>query len=452
MRIYKRNQDTQEVEKCELGEVMSFLKNTTEIECDTETWGFDPHTVDILCIQFGNTANQYLIEWFDSLIPQLIPFFSDTNKTFLFQNAKFDLQFLYKKGIVVHAKIYDTLLAEINITNGLQFGGRGLDDLVKKYIGKEMSKEVRDIIVRVGLTEAVVDYGLDDVKYLSIIKEKQVQIAQGLELTKTVEMDNNFVKVLAYTEYCGIGFDTEKWLKKCEQEEHDWISKENELSQLVVDHPDLKMYTQYGGLFDPEGTIVCTVNWRSPKQVQELFKKIGVEVEIEDDGVIKESVGKMILQRNKTVPIVKAYSEYITLNKRITSFGKNYLEYVNSNTGRIHTTFQQILNTGRMSSGNNRQKKPNLQQVPSDEVHRDCFVAEKGYKLICADYTGQEAVIFANKCMDKNLLAFYDGNLGDMHSYVAKLCFPSELEGLDLKEIKKQRPDLRQKAKAAGLI
>lgn len=37
-----------------------------------------------------------------------------------------------------------------------------------------MSKEVKDTIVRVGLTEAVIDYGLDDVKYLSIIKEQQM--------------------------------------------------------------------------------------------------------------------------------------------------------------------------------------------------------------------------------------------------------------------------------------
>lgn len=48
--------------------------------------------------------------------------------------------------------------------------------------------------------------------------------------------------------------------------------------------------------------------------------------------------------------------------------------------------------------------------------------------------------------MDKNLLAFYDKNLGDMHSYVLALCFPSELSGMTLDEIKKKRPDLRQKA------
>ena len=451
MRVFKRNQINQSVETTSLEEVMDFIKKTVEIECDTETWGFDPHSKDILCIQFGNKNNQYLIEWDDVLVEHIKPIMEDSNKLFLFQNAKFDLQFLYKKGIIV-SKIYDTYLAEIIITNGATFSGRGLDDLVLKYAKKAMSKEVRDTIVRVGLTEAVIDYGLDDVKYLSIIKEQQMVKIKEYNLENTLKLDNEFVKVLAYTEFCGIGFDKEKWLEKCDNEEKEWLKKEKELSELVIADDRLKKYVQYGSLFDPPGTLVCTVNWRSPQQVQEVFKKIGIDVTIEGDGEVKDSVGKIVLQKNKEIPLVKTYSEYITINKRITSFGKDYLKNVNDNTNRIHTVYQQILNTGRMSSGNKKQNKPNLQQVPSDHVHRDCFIAAPGTKLICADYTGQEAVIFANKCMDKNLLAFYDKNLGDMHSYVAALCFPSELSGMTLDEIKKKRPDLRQKAKAAGLI
>lgn len=451
MKVYKRNQDNHQVEECELSEVIDFLEKTSEIECDTETWGFDPHTKEILCIQFGNTSNQYLIEWDDSLVEVLNPYFTDNNKLFIFQNAKFDLQFLYKKGIVPK-NIYDTLLVEINITNGKQFGNRGLDSLVEKYAHQHMSKDVRDTIVRVGLTKEVIDYGLDDVKYLSIIKQQQLEEVNRLGLDKTIQLDNEFVKVLAYTEFCGIGFDSEKWLEKCEKEQIEWVSKEKELNDLVISDPKLKKFIQYGTLFDPPGTIVCSVNWRSPAQVLEVFHKLGIDATIEEDGEEKGSVGKQVLQKNKHVPLVKTYSDYITVNKRITSFGKSYVKYINEKTGRIHTSYQQILNTGRMSSGNKLHDKPNLQQVPNDAVHRDCFIAEKGHSMICADYTGQEAVIFANFCKDSNLLKFYDDNLGDMHSYVAKLCFPEELQDVTLKEVKKVRPDLRQKAKAAGLI
>ena len=37
---------------------------------------------------------------------------------------------------------------------------------------------------------------------------------------------------------------------------------------------------------------------------------------------------------------------------------------------------------------------------------------------------------------------------GDMHSLAAKACFPKELNGIDVKDVKRLRPDLRSKAKA----
>jgi DNA polymerase I-like protein with 3'-5' exonuclease and polymerase domains len=147
------------------------------------------------------------------------------------------------------------------------------------------------------------------------------------------------------------------------------------------------------------------------------------------------------------------YIEYSKAHKLTSTFGLNYFKFVNKITGRIHTTYKQIMNTGRMSCGENNKKTgeefPNLQQVPSDHVHRECFVSENGNSLIAADYKGQEDIIFANKCLDKNLLEFYDKKLGDGHSYVAKLCFP-ELKEVPLEDIKSKHKDLRQLAKAAN--
>ena len=40
---------------------------------------------------------------------------------------------------------------------------------------------------------------------------------------------------------------------------------------------------------------------------------------------------------------------------------------------------------------------------------------------------------------------------GDLHSLVAKTVFPEELEGIDVKDVKKKRPDLRKRAKAPEL-
>ena len=49
---------------------------------------------------------------------------------------------------------------------------------------------------------------------------------------------------------------------------------------------------------------------------------------------------------------------------------------------------------------------------------------------------------------EKAMLKEYIEGSGDIHSLAAKACFPDELEGIDIKDIKKLRPDLRKKAKA----
>ena len=92
--------------------------------------------------------------------------------------------------------------------------------------------------------------------------------------------------------------------------------------------------------------------------------------------------------------------------------------------------------------GKNSKTKPpteyvNLQQIPRDARHRECFIAEKDCTLIVADYAGQESVVFANKCKDNDILNFYQTGLGDMHSFVASKIFP-ELADLSLDKIKSE--------------
>lgn len=89
----------------------------------------------------------------------------------------------------------------------------------------------------------------------------------------------------------------------------------------------------------------------------------------------------------------------------------------------------------------------NLQNIPSDESYRECFIASEGCKLITADYSGQETVVLANDSKDKNMLSFYKTGENDLHSYNAKMIFKDELKDLSLSEIKNKHPDLREKAK-----
>jgi DNA polymerase I-like protein with 3'-5' exonuclease and polymerase domains len=147
----------------------------------------------------------------------------------------------------------------------------------------------------------------------------------------------------------------------------------------------------------------------------------------------------------------------------VTSFGQGHLNAVNPKTDRIHTVYRQLgAASGRMSCGSQQPNSdlakikqirpsectyPNIQQLPSDEVTRACFTAPEGYLWSSCDYSALESRLGADIYNESAMIDEYLHGSGDIHSLVAKFCFPKELEGIDVKDIKKLRPDLRKKAK-----
>ena len=113
--------------------------------------------------------------------------------------------------------------------------------------------------------------------------------------------------------------------------------------------------------------------------------------------------------------------------------------------------------TLRLSSGNKRDGTPNLQNIPSDEETRSCFICEEGTIMIDADYSSQEQVILANFSQEENLINFYAKGFKDMHSYVAFLMYPAirectieELTPEKLYYIPEKHGSKRKLAKNAG--
>ncbi len=230
---------------------------------------------------------------------------------------------------------------------------------------------------------------------------------------------------------------------------------EREFPFIEMAQPDLFGFTIPG----PK----CKVNWNSSKQVIPLLEFFGFDLMTRDKikGGMKKSVDSTVIEGQKDKhPIAKVYLRFKAAQKVTSTYGQNFRDLVNPKTGRIHTSFNQIgTDTHRYSSGGGDDKEVipgrkiplvNLQNLPADAETRACFVAEKGNKWISIDYSSEESVVLANIAKDEAMLDIFR-NKGDLHSLVAKMVYPEELKDVDVKDVKKVRPDLRKAAKAPEL-
>jgi DNA polymerase I-like protein with 3'-5' exonuclease and polymerase domains len=436
-------------------ESLEYLKNLDVIGFDTETRGMDPYTKDLLSMQLGDQDKQFVIDC-STVNPRLYKEILES-KELIMHNAKFDLRFLYYYEIVP-TKIYDSFLIERILTTGIDTARRSLDAVVYKYCKIELDKSIRGHIHREGLSTRVIKYAADDVKYLHQVKRKQEVSLRENNLTRTASLDNEFVKVLAYIEYCGMYMNPKDWQNKCLDDLKDLNAVKEILDKFILDNSE--KYRNYIdnqlSLFE-EGTK-CKLNWASSKQVIPFMQSLGVDTLTKDKetGLMKHSVDKKVLgPQKKKHPIISTYIEYTEHQKVVSTYGDNWFDYINPVTGRIHSNYTQIMNTGRLSSGQKGKPKqgipqmPNMQNIPSDNRTRSCFQAEAGNMLIVSDYSGQEQIVLANKSLDKDLIRFYKEGLGDMHSFIASKIFP-ELSNLSLDEIKDNHKNKRQIAKGAG--
>jgi DNA polymerase-1 len=436
-------------------ESMEYLKNLDVIGFDTETRGMDPYTKELLSMQLGDESKQYVIDCL-TINPKLYKELLES-KVLIMHNAKFDLRFLYHHQIVP-TKIFDTFLVERILTTGIDTIRRSLDAVVYRYCKIELDKTIRGNIHREGLSTRVIKYAADDVKYLHQVKRKQEVALTEKQLNKTASLDNQFVCVLAYIEYCGMYMNSIDWQTKCDEDLKDLDVIKKQLDQFILDNAGVysKFVDNQLSLFD--AGITCKINWASSKQVIPFMKSLGVDTLTKDKitGMMKDSVDKKVLgPQKKKHTIIPTYIEYTEHQKVVSTYGENWLGYINKVTGRVHSNYNQIMNTGRLSSGQKGNPKkglpqmPNMQNIPSDNRTRGCFQAEKGNVLIVSDYSGQEQIVLANKSLDKDLLEFYAKGFGDMHSFIASKIFP-ELSDLTLDEIKDNHKGKRQIAKGAG--
>ena len=487
-------------------ESLRILEPLRVVGLDTETTGTEIWQGRLLTLQLGNKENQVVIDCMTINVKQYKDYL-ESDRLFIIHNAKFDLRWLYKEHIVVR-NVYDTYLAEKILYLGFPPGiiSLSLQACCDRYLNVFLDKTVRGKI-HAGMTEDVIVYAANDVVYLEDIMNSQLSIISARGQRVALDIENEFVRVLAYIEFCGIRLDPEKWkakmakdaerLRVAEKKLNEWVvdyvMKKNDPSLISINY-DFNNKGKPAKLADSVYVVIpapslfsefdtgpqCIINWNSSKQVIRLFEELGFDLLVKDKktGKMKKSVeSKYIeLQVDKST-IAPLYLEYSAAFKVVTSFGQNFLDAINPVTQRIHPTFNQMMDTGRLSCGSggkgkggktkdddiaeeedenkdtttqSNDKSVNIQQLPATEETRAAFIPEKGHMLIDCDYGDQEGHVFTELSGDKEWIDFYnDPNQRDGHSFVAKMCFPKDLDGIEEKDVKKMRKDLRDLAKKA---
>lgn len=453
-------------------ESLELLDRMNIIQCDTETDGRDAHINHLLCIQFGNDALDVRIvvdlQYADlNLYKEILE-----EKLLVFQNGKFDLQFLYNYGI--HPlKIYDTMIVEQFLHLGYPSGSisYSLKEIAKRRLDVDLDKTIRSQIIWRGLDEDVILYSANDVVYLERIMKSQMEDVRKIpNAVNGVKLECDFVPVIAYLEWCGIKLDEDRWKAKMRKDQENLDESLKALNDFVVRTPSLKKYVfidYQGDLFtgfnlEPQ----IKINWSSSQQVIQVAKILGFNTVVQDkkNGADKDSVLEKFLMMQKGIndEFLKLYFSYQEYAKVVSSFGQTHLNSINPVTGRLHTSFKQLgAASGRMSCGSSQPntdlstykhlpngscKYVNIQQLPHDETTRAAFVAEEGYSLIDCDWSAAEARLAGDIYNDQAIKDIFLNDI-DSHSMYAKIFFKEELKDVDVKDIKKLRPDLRQKAK-----
>lgn len=432
-------------------EALELLAPLNVVELDTETMGLDPYTKELLTVQLGCADFQVVIDCTSVDIHLFKEYMENPQRIFLGWNIKFDLKFLYHQRIIP-MRVYDGYLAEKLLWLGYPAGMHemSLKAASINYLGVDMDKSVRGKIIQTGLTEDVIVYAAGDVSYLGRIRDKQLIELEKKGLLKAIDFENEFVKCLAYIEYCGAKLDIDKWkvkmttdlnnLERYEAQLNDWV----ENSQFASKYCSINMQGDLFSGFDTKPR--CHINWTSSQQVIPLFEDLGLDLKVLDKKTkhYKKSVDiKVVEPQSSKSPLIPIYINFKKAAIIVNTFGQKFLGLINPVTGRIHANFNQLgTDTGRLSS-----TEPNLQNLPHDAQTRACFVSDKGNRWISADYSGQESYLMASMANDEAMLEELTNGSGDLHSLTAKMVFQQIPRDMPLKDIKKNFKDLRQEAK-----
>ena len=402
-----------------LKSLLKKIKNQEFVSIDLETTSLDPNLAEIVGISISykkNTGyyipflyNNKLIDSFHSedVLLLIKPILEVSDIKYIGQNIKYDALVLKRNGVDINNIFFDTMIAESLISP--EKNSYKLDNLSKDYLDYKMVP-IENLIGEKSNQVSMDTVSLNDICFYAcedadvafqlyeiqsrILKEKKLE-----ELFYNVEIP--LVKVLVEIEYNGVYVDKSIINNLCEE-------LETELDFLKRN--------------------ICEIskkefNINSPKQLAEvLFDDLKLKM-FKKRSTSHEVLKKLVDHH----PIADFLLKYRHLNKLVNTYLDKLPTFINPNTNRIHTSFNQgVTSTGRLSS-----TKPNFQNIPikSDvgKSIRKAFKANDHNLIISFDYSQIELRILAHYSKEKKLIDSFKNNL-DIHSKTASLIYGINIE------------------------
>jgi len=399
---------------------------------DTETTGIDAHNVELVGMSFSFKEKEaYYIPVPENyneahaITDEFKEIFENEKIEKIGQNIKYDMSVLKWYDIEIKGKLFDTMIAHYLIQPDMRHNMNILAETYLNYspisietlIGKRGKEQLSMRSVPV---EQIFEYAAEDADITLHLEKKfapMLKEAEAKKLFEEVEMP--LVPVLSAMEAEGVKIDSSA-LKE--------VSKELEKD---IHKSEKEIYTLAGKEF----------NISSPKQVGEiLYEELKVTEKPQKTKTGQYATREDILEKLKDAhPIIDKILDYRELQKLKNTYVDTLPELVNPRTGRVHTTYSQMVAvTGRLSSDN-----PNLQNIPirterGREIRKAFVPRNNNYTLLSADYSQIELRVIAAMSEDKGMIeAFKSGQ--DIHATTA-----SKVYGVDLDKV---TSDMRRNAK-----
>lgn len=183
------------------------------------------------------------------------------------------------------------------------------------------------------------------------------------------------------------------------------------------------------------------LNISSPRQIGELlFDKLKLDPKAKKTARGSYTTDEATLTAlSDKHPIIEEILEFRAVKKLLSTYIEPFPMFVNKQTGRVHTTFNQALTaTGRLSSSN-----PNLQNIPirterGKEIRKAFVAGSADGIIVSADYSQIELRIMAHLSQDQHLIQAFRNGV-DVHAATAEKIFgvPHEAVTADQRRVAK---------------